>query len=62
MQTKRQKMPVSICLDPKTRVELCKRAARETIRSGKTVTPSGLVRDLVEKALFGRELAATASE
>jgi hypothetical protein len=37
----------------KTVTELRKRSAKETIRTGRRVTVSGLVRDLVERELFG---------
>jgi hypothetical protein len=43
----------SVALPTKTLSELRKRAAREQLRSGRTRTVSGLIRELVEEALFG---------
>lgn len=58
MRAKTQKpplLPTSVTLDARTRLELRRRAARETLRSGRAVTASALVRQFVEKALFDDE-------
>jgi hypothetical protein len=49
----RYKYPTSVAFDTKTVAELRRRAARETLRSGRPTTVSGLVRRMVERALAG---------
>ena len=47
------KLPTSVLLDPRTIVDLRKRAARETIRTGRTVSPSSMMREFIEVGLYG---------
>lgn len=54
MKSQKEKMPTSVLFDVRTLLELRRRAARETLRSGKNTTTSGLVRSIVEEALFGK--------
>jgi hypothetical protein len=54
------KFATSVNLSTKVVADLRREAARQTIKTGKRVTSSGLVREYVEKALYGEVRPATA--